>query len=89
LAFAAAVATLLSIQGVTANSKCHPTACYEEYVGPLDCKPDEPCPAIALLADICPWECGKPVPESCAERCKPCKEEVCPEICVCEKVCLK
>ncbi|KAI9476716.1 hypothetical protein BX667DRAFT_497146 [Coemansia mojavensis] len=82
------VVGLAAIQ-VAANSKCHPKGCYIDWVGPLDCVEGQPCPAIAYKAEVCPWECGKAVPADCAERCRPCKAEVCPEICICEKVCIK
>ncbi|KAJ2600452.1 hypothetical protein GGH99_005084 [Coemansia sp. RSA 1285] len=69
-----------------ANSKCHPKDCYVDYVG-QECPQGQPCPAIAYAVEACPWDCGKPVPAECKERCRPCKAEICPAICICEKIC--
>ncbi|KAJ2671949.1 hypothetical protein GGI25_005292 [Coemansia spiralis] len=71
---------------VAANPKCHPKGCYVDYVGP-ECPSGQPCPAIAYAVEACPWTCGKPVPANCKERCQPCKAEVCPAVCICEKIC--
>ncbi|KAJ2656256.1 Fanconi anemia group D2 protein [Coemansia sp. RSA 1200] len=69
-----------------ANSKCHPKDCYVDYVG-QECPQGQPCPAIAYAVEACPWDCGKPVPAECKERCRPCKAEICPDLCICEKIC--
>ncbi|KAJ2716782.1 hypothetical protein H4R19_000429 [Coemansia spiralis] len=86
----AAVAALACVQAAAANPKCQPAGCYEADVAPLDCKPGEPCPAIAIRAVVCPWTCGQPVPAGCAERCRPCPPgQICTEVCICEEVCPK
>ncbi|KAJ2366077.1 hypothetical protein H4S02_002684 [Coemansia sp. RSA 2611] len=73
---------------VAANTKCQP-GCYSDWVGPPNCVEGQPCPAIAYKAEVCPWTCGEALPANCTERCRPCKTETCPDICVCEKVCVK
>ncbi|KAJ1801030.1 hypothetical protein LPJ75_004798 [Coemansia sp. RSA 2598] len=85
LASTLAVVAMSALQ-IAASSKCLPQGCYIDYVGP-DCPPDTPCPAIAIAAKVCPWKCGEKTPANCTERCKPCKSEICPAICVCELVC--
>ncbi|KAJ2214736.1 hypothetical protein IW143_003664 [Coemansia sp. RSA 520] len=88
LASVFAVVALFSLQA-SANSKCHPSGCYSDWVNHPSCVEEQPCPAIAYQATVCPWDCGKELPANCSERCRPCKAEVCPEICICEKVCIK
>ncbi|KAK9442173.1 protein kinase [Metarhizium brunneum] len=52
------------------------------------CAPGKLCSQVAVPGLACPWTCGAPLPDACEERCKPCREEVCPTTaCVCEGVC--
>ncbi|QUC21281.1 uncharacterized protein UV8b_05524 [Ustilaginoidea virens] len=73
------------------RAHCPAKGCYSDPIHP-SCPPDRACPQYIISATACPWPCGKakdapPVPPGCSQRCKPCKQEVCPLVCQCEIIC--
>ncbi|KAJ2420690.1 hypothetical protein GGF41_004157 [Coemansia sp. RSA 2531] len=86
-------AVLLAVQGNEAPGRLPknvcPSAdkCYIDTVSP-PCTPGQACSMVSQQVVACAWSCGnKHTPHGCTERCKPCKAEVCTDVCVCEIVC--
>ncbi|KAI8321987.1 hypothetical protein GQ54DRAFT_260797 [Martensiomyces pterosporus] len=95
---AVALLTLASVLHAAPNSasssgsydaaKCpDPSKCYHDTIRPV-CSPGVPCPQWVRAVIACAWNCGNThLPAECTQRCKPCKAEVCSDICDCEIVC--
>ncbi|KAJ2742496.1 hypothetical protein GGI19_006811 [Coemansia pectinata] len=77
--------SMVSLQ-VAADNKCIPNPCYLDQIK-SECKPGHPCYPTIATYKVCPWKCGEKPPAKCFERCKPCKAEICPAICICELAC--
>ncbi|KAJ1852614.1 hypothetical protein H4R99_006665 [Coemansia sp. RSA 1722] len=75
-------------QGVNRNGSCPPPSrCYIDYVSP-PCSPGKLCSMVMQEVVACAWGCGVDrLPSQCTQRCKPCKAEVCTDVCECEIVC--
>ncbi|KAJ1863454.1 hypothetical protein LPJ73_000514 [Coemansia sp. RSA 2703] len=64
-----------------------PNKCYRDAVSP-PCQAGKLCSMVMRPVVVCAWNCGVDrLPKECTQRCKPCKAEICTDICECEILC--